>query len=175
MGVRARFKRTPRFLVRRQEVHDEKRIWVNVEIPDIDAPIGFRALLCTFSCSRIYNELTLHAPVVNAAVRRTTELVGPRSFRDKFDLCFFALLELPTVVLLWRVKLEAWADWRISAIGNDRDFEAVISVNRRDFELDSYSRFDMDGRRREFVLFRGHPDDSHIVILYLRDSFRPLS
>ena len=139
----------------------------------LTATTVFQALFCSYSW--IYNKLTLHAAVMNATVHRTCELVGPRSFRNEFNLCLFTLLELPTVVLLWRVKLETWVDRRISAIGNDRDFEAVIPINRRDSELDSHSRFDMDGRRREFIPFRGHPDDSHILVLQMRDSFRPLS
>src|SRR6516165_778504 len=117
---------------------------------DIGPANGQQTLICIGSW--IHNELALHAPVVNAAGHRTPELVSPVGFRDEFDLSFFTLLELPTVVSLWRVKLETW-DRRLSTLGNDRDFEAVIPVNRGDFELDSHSRLTWTGEGENSYFF----------------------
>src|SRR5215472_164350 len=139
---------------------------INLKTMDTDPANGQQTLICI--CSWIHNELALHAPMVNAAGDRTAELVSPRSFRKKFDHGFLTFFELPTVVSLWRLKLETWMDRRISTLGNDRDFEAVISVNRGDFELDSLSRFDMNWRRGEFVLLCRHLDTLGTFVSYLR-------
>jgi len=90
--------------------------------------------------------------VVNAAGHRAAELVGPRSFREKFDRGFFTFFELPTFIALRRRELETGKAGRIGAVGNDRAFEAVISVRGGDFEPNPHSPVATHVRRREFVL-----------------------
>src|SRR5215472_1694521 len=88
-------------------------------------------------CKRLslHNELALHTAVVNAARQRAAELVGPRSFREKFDRGFFTFFELPAFIALRRRELETGKAGRIGTVRDDREFEAVISVKGCDFEL----------------------------------------
>src|SRR5262249_56258604 len=98
---------------------------INLKTMDIGPAHGRQMLICI--CSWIHNELALHASVVNAAGHRTTELVRPGSFRDEFDLSFFTLLELPTVVSLWRGALLTLVGWRLCTLPDPPAFLCAVA------------------------------------------------
>src|SRR5262249_61347481 len=101
---------------------------INLKTMDIGPAHGRQMLICI--CSWIHNKLALHASVVNAAGHRTSELVRPGSFRDEFDLSYFTLLELPTVVSLWRGAIQTKVGLGIIALGDGREGEAVVPGHR---------------------------------------------
>ena len=82
--------------------------------------------------------------------------------RHELDHHRSTLVKLETVFI--RSKYEAGIALCVGPIGIETNFEAMLSIQRRNLQLYLGALFYLDGRRIKFVFFGTHFNDPHVLI-----------
>jgi hypothetical protein len=109
------------------------------------------------------NNLTLHAPVAETASVTTLERISARGLCEEFDRGRLSLFELPTLLRRW--KDQTGLAVRFGTIRNIGDFETMVVVRCRDFELNFGSGLDMKRRGQVLVLLCRQLNNPNLLVL----------